>query len=186
MRIEYDKHEITAKWVVSDMPYFRLKGTGIYALSIVIDDETTLEQVTELFEEAETLPVFDGDYEYERALVEEIENALKQPPPEDAIDWSHKLDWLQAGTVVRYDGLLYEVVTLHKSAANRTPSMTPSLYSQLGEEGSGDIIPDWVKSVGGVPAYKVGDKVLYKGTVYICTKDGTTKSPEDGDWKKEK
>ena len=74
------------------------------------------------------------------------------------------------------DAQLYQVLQDHISAEEWTPETAVSLYKAIGINENG--IPEWVQPLGASDAYNKGDKVMYKGQVYVSLIDNNTWSPE--------
>lgn len=83
-----------------------------------------------------------------------------------------------AGTRVRHKGGLYKCETAHTSAAEWSPPAAASLWSPVKVDGETGL-DEWTRPTGAHNAYKKGDKVVYKGSVYRSTMDGNTWSPEE-------
>lgn len=83
------------------------------------------------------------------------------------------------GTVINYNGELYEVVQPHTSEAHYKPDSTLSLYTPYlkGEIADKEVVHEWQQPLGAHDAYQTGDKVLFEGKVYESTKDANTWSP---------
>lgn len=75
------------------------------------------------------------------------------------------------------DPQLYLVVQNHTSQADWEPDKLPALYSPIGLTEDG--CPVWSRPAGAHDAYKAGDVVDYRGTLYRCTMDGNVWSPEE-------
>lgn len=72
---------------------------------------------------------------------------------------------------------LYKVLQPHKSAVQWLPNEAVSLYVEVAPEGA---IADWVQPTDATNAYNTGEKVNYKGQVWISKIDANTTVP-DGD-----
>lgn len=81
------------------------------------------------------------------------------------------------GTRVRHSGSLYECATAHTSAAEWSPPAAASLWGAVSIDPITGL-DEWKQPTGAHDAYKKGDKVVYKGSVYQSTIDGNTWSPE--------
>lgn len=83
------------------------------------------------------------------------------------------------GTVINYNGELYEVVQPHTSAEHYKPDSTLSLYTPYlkGEIADKEIVHEWRQPLGAHDAYQTGHKVLFEGKVYESTRDANTWSP---------
>ena len=74
------------------------------------------------------------------------------------------------------DPQLYKVITGHTSQADWTPDTAASLFSAFGLDDDGYVI--WAQPSGAHDAYKKGDIVNYKGTLYESLIDGNVWSPD--------
>ena len=83
-----------------------------------------------------------------------------------------------------YEGKLYEVIQPHTSLENWKPNELPALYKEVMPK---QVIPNWVKPTGAHDAYKVGDKVIFEGNVWVSEIDNNTWSPTEypTGWNKE-
>ena len=64
----------------------------------------------------------------------------------------------------QYLGKLYKVVQAHTSQSDWKPDTLPALYTVITPAG---VIPEWKEPTGSTDAYKIGDKVTYKGQVWV-------------------
>ncbi len=95
-------------------------------------------------------------------------------------DGASLLPWIageqvQVGTLRTYEGVTYRCVQAHTTQSDWLPSLTPALWAVVVEEPPEEppeepTTPAWTVGV----AYKVGDKVLYNGTVYVCRQSHTS------------
>lgn len=74
------------------------------------------------------------------------------------------------------DPQLYKVITGHTSQADWTPDTAASLFSAFGLDDDGYVI--WAQPSGAHDAYKKGDIVNYKGTLYESLIDGNVWAPD--------
>lgn len=74
------------------------------------------------------------------------------------------------------DPQLYKVITGHTSQADWTPDTAASLFSAFGLDDDGYVT--WAQPSGAHDAYKKGDIVNYKGTLYESLIDGNVWSPD--------
>lgn len=74
------------------------------------------------------------------------------------------------------DPQLYRVAQAHTSQADWLPDELPALYTPIGLTEAG--YPVWSQPTGAHDAYKAGDVVDYKGTLYQCTVDGNVWPPD--------
>ena len=83
-----------------------------------------------------------------------------------------------------YEGKLYEVIQAHTSLENWKPNELPALYKEVMPK---QVIPNWVKPTGSHDAYKIGNKVIFEGHVWVSKIDNNTWSPTEypTGWNKE-
>ena len=85
------------------------------------------------------------------------------------------------GQYIRYEDVLYKVLTAHTTQANWTPSETPSLFAKVLIDPSGETILDWEQPDSTNP-YMKGDKVKYEGKTYMSTIDNNVWQPGVYGW----
>lgn len=75
---------------------------------------------------------------------------------------------------VRYNDILYKCLQTHRSQANWTPDVAPSLFGRiLAPEGD---IPEW-EQPDSTNGYMIGDKVRFEGRIYESLIDNNVYSP---------
>ena len=79
------------------------------------------------------------------------------------------------GQRVRYNEVLYSVLTAHTSQADWTPEVAPSLFAKvlIPDE---NVIPEWEQPDSTNP-YKKGDKVSHNGKIWESQIDGNVWEP---------
>ena len=87
------------------------------------------------------------------------------------------------GEKFSYNGKAYITVQAHTSLANWKPGEVPALYREIVPE---EIITAWKQPTGSSDAYKIGDKVLFNGSVYESLINANVWSPAayPAGWKK--
>lgn len=80
----------------------------------------------------------------------------------------------KTGDRIRYEGVLYKVLNDHTSQEDWLPTITPSLYAKVLNDG--DQIVDW-EQPDSTNGYNVGDIVRYDGHVYRSLIDNNVWSP---------
>jgi chitodextrinase len=115
-----------------------------------------------------------------------IEQAAQSLPDETALDavelypkWEPGV-FYDAGLKVRYEDVLYTVITAHMTQADWTPDAAPSLYSKVLIPDPG-VIPAW-EQPDSTNAYSKGDKVTHKGKTWISTVDNNVWEPGVYGW----
>lgn len=124
-----------------------------------------------------------------RELRKQIEKTSETMDDESAVDyielfpsWSGDGIEYNIGHRVRYNGVLYKVITQHKSTPTWAPDVSPSLFAEVLAI-SDDIILEW-KQPDSTNPYMKGDKVIFDNNVYESLIDGNVWSPADypGSW----
>lgn len=93
--------------------------------------------------------------------------------------WKEGVD-LAAGDRVQYEGVLYKVLIAHKTQADWTPDVSPSLFAVVLIPDPGDI-PEWVQP-GSMNPYMKGDKVTHNGKTWESMIDNNVWEPGIYGW----
>ena len=96
--------------------------------------------------------------------------------------WQPDTDYVTDQRLRYTNGKLYKVLQPHKSQADWTPDITPSLYVEVAEPGT---IPVWKQPTGAQDAYQTGDKVHYpdaEGAIWESTVDSNVWQPGVYGW----
>lgn len=110
-----------------------------------------------------------------------IEKAAQNLLDEDALEavqlfplWKVGVEYT-VGQRVRYNDVLYSVLTAHTSQADWTPEVAPSLFAKvlIPDE---NVIPEWEQPDSTNP-YKKGDKVSHNGKIWESQIDGNVWEP---------
>ena len=97
-------------------------------------------------------------------------------------DWKKQLGkTLVAGQYIRYQDVLYKVITQHTSQEGWTPDVATSLFAKVLIDPSGETVLDWEQPDSTNP-YMKGDKVTYNGATYISTIDNNVWQPGVYGW----
>lgn len=119
--------------------------------------------------------------ELARKLRPYIEKAAQNLLDEDALEavqlfplWKADVEYI-VGQRVRYNEVLYSVLTAHTSQADWTPEVAPSLFAKvlIPDE---NVIPEWEQPDSTNP-YKKGDKVSHNGKIWESQIDGNVWEP---------
>lgn len=119
--------------------------------------------------------------ELARKLRPYIEKAAQNLLDEDALEavqlfplWKADVEYT-VGQRVRYNEVLYSVLTAHTSQADWTPEVAPSLFAKvlIPDE---NVIPEWEQPDSTNP-YKKGDKVSHNGKIWESQIDGNVWEP---------
>ena len=85
------------------------------------------------------------------------------------------------GQYIRYESILYKVLTNHTTQANWTPSNAPSLFAKVLVDPTGETVLEWEQPDSTNP-YMTGDKVTYNGKTYVCKIDNNVWQPDVYGW----
>ena len=90
-------------------------------------------------------------------------------------DWEIGVKY-EVGTYIRYEGVLYKVITAHTSQSDWTPTSASSLFAKVLIDPTGETINEWVQPDSTNP-YMTGDKVTFNGKTYESVIDNNVWSP---------
>ena len=90
-------------------------------------------------------------------------------------DWEVGVKY-EVGTYIRYEEVLYKVITAHKSQSDWTPTSASSLFAKVLTDPTGETINEWVQPDSTNP-YMAGDKVIFNGKTYESIIDNNVWSP---------
>ena len=85
------------------------------------------------------------------------------------------------GRYIRFEEVLYKVITAHTSQEDWTPSSASSLFAKVLIDPDGDIL-EWEQPDSTNP-YMTGDKVTFEGVTYVSTVDNNVWQPGVYGWK---
>lgn len=87
----------------------------------------------------------------------------------------------EVGRYIKYEDILYKVITPHTSQADWTPSNATSLFAKVLIDLTGETILEWEQPNSTNP-YMKGDKVTYQGETYVSTVDNNVWQPGVYGW----
>lgn len=90
-------------------------------------------------------------------------------------DWEVGVKY-EVGTYIRYEGVLYKVITTHTSQSDWNPISASSLFAKVLTDPTGETINEWVQP-DSTNAYMTGDKVIFEGKTYESVIDNNVWSP---------
>ena len=90
-------------------------------------------------------------------------------------DWEVDVKY-EVGTYIRYEGVLFKVITTHTSQSDWTPTSASSLFAKVLTDPTGETINEWVQP-DSTNAYMTGDKVIFEGKTYESVIDNNVWSP---------
>lgn len=122
-----------------------------------------------------------------RAYRKLIEKAVQSLEDSDALNcvtlyekWNGDGVEYKEGKKVRYEGVLYKVITAHTSQPTWKPKDAPSLFTKVLIPDP-NVIPEWEQPESTNP-YKKGDKVKYDGKTWVSTVDNNVWKPGVYGW----
>ena len=90
-------------------------------------------------------------------------------------DWEVGVKY-EVGTYIRYEEVLYKVITAHTSQSDWTPTSASSLFAKVLIDPTGETINEWVQPDSTNP-YMTGDKVTFNGKTYESVINNNVWSP---------
>ena len=90
-------------------------------------------------------------------------------------DWEVGVKY-EVGTYIRYEEVLYKVITAHTSQSDWTPPSASSLFAKVLIDPTGETINEWVQPDSTNP-YMAGDKVTFNGKTYESVINNNVWSP---------
>ena len=90
-------------------------------------------------------------------------------------DWEVGVKY-EVGTYIRYEEVLYKVITAHTSQSDWTPPSASSLFAKVLTDPTGETINEWVQPDSTNP-YMAGDKVTFNGKTYESVINNNVWSP---------
>lgn len=103
-----------------------------------------------------------------RNLIEKMSTSLDDEEALDNVDvfpkWKVGVEYKEEDVNkarVRYNEVLYKVISPHISQEDWTPDVAVSLYVKVHQQDPGDEYPDWVQPTGAHDAYEYGEKVSH-------------------------
>lgn len=115
-----------------------------------------------------------------------IEKAAQNLEGVDALDatqlypkWAVGVNY-EVGYRVRYNNVLYSVLTAHQSQETWTPDVSPSLFTKVLIPNE-TVIPEW-EQPDSTNYYKLGDKVRHNGKIWVSDYEVNTWEPGVFGW----
>lgn len=119
-----------------------------------------------------------------RAMIEGMAETLTDTAalevPELFPKWKEGAEY-KAGQRVRYNGIIYSVLTDHTAQADWTPEAASSLFAKVLTSDDGAVLP-WVQP-DSTNAYKTGDKVTHNGKTWESEVNGNVWEPGAYGWR---
>lgn len=111
---------------------------------------------------------------------------LQEDLTEEDISWLVELNppWIPGisvatGQVYTYEGQMYRVVQAHTTQSDWKPKNVPALFTSIQPAG---VIAPWKQPAGAHDAYKIGDRVTYKGATWESTAANNVWAPGVYGW----
>lgn len=118
-----------------------------------------------------------------RTIIEQAAQSLPDETALEAVELYPKWEsgvFYDAGLKVRYEDVLYTVLTAHMTQSDWTPDAAPSLFAKVLIPDPG-VIPAW-EQPDSTNAYSKGDKVTHNGKTWISTVDNNVWEPGVYGW----
>lgn len=118
-----------------------------------------------------------------RTIIEQAAQSLPDETALEAVELYPKWEsgvFYDTGLKVRYEDVLYTVITAHMTQADWTPDAAHSLFAKVLIPDP-DAIPAW-EQPDSTNAYSKGDKVTHKGKTWISTVDNNVWEPGVYGW----
>ena len=167
------------------------KVTDTYSKLIYLPDNVNLDNFEEVRDETIDERLVDKMKEVEKKeeSLTKVAKVVANQVTDDAIaleiqefydEWNVDID-VTVGQYIRYEGLLYKVLTAHTTQANWMPSIATSLFAKVLVDPTGTTVLEWEQPDSTNP-YMTGDKVTYNGKTYICKVDNNVWQPDVYGW----
>jgi chitodextrinase len=118
-----------------------------------------------------------------RTIIEQAAQSLPDETALEAVELYPKWEsgvFYDAGLKVRYEDVLYTVLTAHMTQSDWTPDAAPSLFAKVLIPDPG-VIPAW-EQPDSTNAYSKGDKVTHNGKTWVSEVDNNVWEPGVYGW----
>ena len=134
------------------------------------DLETPISQNEEIISKLETL------YKVGKVVANQVTDDVVALDLQEFYDeWQSNVTYV-SGQYIKYDKVLYKVVNTHTSQDDWIPDVSPSLFTKVLIDPTGETILDWVQP-DSTNAYMTGDKVIFEEKTYESLIDDNVWSP---------
>jgi hypothetical protein len=134
------------------------------------DLETPISQNEEITNKIELL------YKVGKVVASQVTDDIVAQELQDFYDdWENDIS-VSKGQYIKHDGILFKVLTEHKTQVGWEPDKAPSLFAKILTDPTGETILDWVQP-DSTNAYMTGDKVRFEGLIYESLIDNNVWSP---------
>lgn len=134
------------------------------------DLETPISQNEEIKSKIETL------YKVGKVVANQVTDDVVALELQEFYDeWQSNVTYV-SGQYIRYDKVLYKVVNSHTSQEDWIPDVSPSLFTKVLIDPTGETILEWVQP-DSTNAYMTGDKVIFEEKTYESLIDNNIWSP---------
>lgn len=134
------------------------------------DLETPISQNEEIKSKIETL------YKVGKVVANQVTDDVVALELQEFYDeWQSNVTYV-SGQYIRYDKVLYKVVNSHTSQEDWIPDVSPSLFTKVLIDPTGETILEWVQP-DSTNAYMIGDKVIFEEKTYESLIDNNIWSP---------
>ena len=134
------------------------------------DLETPISQNEEIISKIETL------YKVGKVVANQVTDDVVALDLQEFYDeWQSNVTYV-SGQYIKYDKVLYKVVNTHTSQDDWIPDVSPSLFTKVLIDPTGETILEWVQP-DSTNAYMTGDKVIFEEKIYESLIDNNVWSP---------
>ena len=134
------------------------------------DLETPISQNEEIISKLETL------YKVGKVVANQVTDDVVALDLQEFYDeWQSNVTYV-SGQYIKYDKVLYKVVNTHTSQDDWIPDVSPSLFTKVLIDPTGETILEWVQP-DSTNAYMTGDKVIFEEKTYESLIDDNVWSP---------
>lgn len=120
-----------------------------------------------------------------RAVIEEnaqgMDSGKAADYPELFPEWDSNAKAYKTGELVRYKGVLMQVLQPHTSQRGWEPDNAPSLFAKVLADPTGTTVQPWEQPDSTNP-YKLGDKVTHNGYTWVSVIDNNVWEPGVYGW----
>lgn len=165
-----DEYRLTNYSIVTQVVDIQEKDLELWFEVHKDDLETPISQNEEIANKIELL------YKVGKVVANQVTDDIVAQELQDFYD-----DWeidipVSKGQYIKHDGILFKVLTEHKTQVGWEPDKASSLFAKVLTDPTGETILDWVQP-DSTNAYMEGDKVKFEGSVYESLIDNNIWSP---------
>lgn len=165
-----DEYRLTNYSIITQVVDIQEKDLELWFEVHKDDLETPISQNEEIANKIELL------YKVGKVVANQVTDDIVAQELQDFYDdWENDIS-VSKGQYIKHDGILFKVLTEHKTQVGWEPDKAPSLFAKVLTDPTGETILDWVQP-DSTNAYMIGDKVKFEGHVYESIIDNNIWSP---------